>query len=275
MPFSPVAGLRVKRHARAGRIAHVAEDHSLYVDRRTPVTGDVVHTAVHIGARVVPGTEDGLDRFQQLRRRFLRKFFALGFPVDGFEALYQFLHVVYVEVDVVADTFGFLDFVDDLFKPRLGDFHDDVREHLDEAAVRIVRKPRVLRLFCQALDRYIVQAQVGDRVHHARHGHCGHRCGPTRGEDRPCPRTSARSVFQPPHGLENLPLDFVGNPLAGAIIVRASFCRNGKALGDRQSQVRHFRQVCTFAAQQFAHLGVTFKETIDPFFACAILFASF
>ena len=44
-------------------VAHVAKDHALDVDGGAPVAGDIVHAAVHDRARVVPGTEHGLDGF--------------------------------------------------------------------------------------------------------------------------------------------------------------------------------------------------------------------
>ena len=260
-------GIARERDARARRAAHVAKDHGLHVDGRTPVPGDVVHPAVHIGARVVPGTEDGLDRFQQLRGRLLREILVLRLSIDVLEALHELLHIVHIQVDVVLDALLLLDFVDDLLKPGFRDLHDHIGEHLDEAPVRVVGKARILRLLCQPFDGYIVQAQVQDGVHHARHGDAGPAAD---GNQERVVRVAEHApvlLFQPAHGLEDLPLDLIGNPLPRAIVVRAGLRRDREALGDRQPQIRHFGEVRPLAAQQLAHLRVAFEEPIDPFFS--------
>ena len=62
------AGGRVagERHAGAGVLAGVAEDHRLHVDRGAQVAGDALLAAVQLGAQGVPGTEHRLDRTEQL-----------------------------------------------------------------------------------------------------------------------------------------------------------------------------------------------------------------
>ena len=50
------------------------------------------------------------------------------------------------------------------------DIQDDLAEHLDEPPIGVPGEALVLRLLGQALHRPVVQAQVEDGVHHARHG---------------------------------------------------------------------------------------------------------
>ena len=56
-------------HARAGRLAQVAVDHLLDVDRRAPVVGDAVDAPVGHRAVAHPGVEDGADRLLELLAR--------------------------------------------------------------------------------------------------------------------------------------------------------------------------------------------------------------
>ena len=50
------SGRRVpcKSNSRSGCVSHIAEYHGLYVDRGSPVSGDVIHAAVHDSALIIP-----------------------------------------------------------------------------------------------------------------------------------------------------------------------------------------------------------------------------
>ena len=76
-----------------------------------------------------------------------------------------------VQVDPgLGYTFLSLDLIDDLLKMALRNLHNNVREHLDESSVRIVSKSWIASLLCEAFNRYIVQTQVQDGIHHTWHG---------------------------------------------------------------------------------------------------------
>ena len=66
---------RIARERDAGRarVAHVAEDHRLHIDRRAPVVRNAVFPAINNRAVVLPRTEDGADRAPKLGARILRK----------------------------------------------------------------------------------------------------------------------------------------------------------------------------------------------------------
>ena len=149
-----------KGHAGTGGVAHVAEYHGLDIDRRAPVAGDIVHTAVYIGPGVIPGTEYGLHRFHQLGIRILGKLFANGFFIQRLEPFDQFFHVVDIQIDIKFNAFLFFYLVDNFFKFRLGNFHDHVRKHLDETAVGIIGKAGIIGFLRKAFHRNIVQAQI-------------------------------------------------------------------------------------------------------------------
>ena len=62
------------------------------------------------------------------------------------------------------------------------DAHDDVAEHVDQAAIGVVGEPLVAGGVRQAFDDCVVQAEVEDRVHHA--GHRGRGAGADGDEQR-------------------------------------------------------------------------------------------
>ena len=47
--------------------------------------------------------------------------------------------------------------------------HHDIRIHLDEAAVAVIGKAWIAGVGRQRLDGFVIEAEVEDRVHHARH----------------------------------------------------------------------------------------------------------
>ena len=64
----------------------------------------------------------------------------------------------------------------------LRNLEHDVAEHLDEAAVAVVREAAVARARLEPLDGLVVQPEVQDRVHHAGHRELG--AGADRHEQR-------------------------------------------------------------------------------------------
>ena len=64
------------------------------------------------------------------------------------------------------------------FEVLVVDAAHDVAEHVDQPAVGVVGEPLVAGRVGEADDRLVVQAEVEDRVHHARHRARPRRCGP-------------------------------------------------------------------------------------------------
>ena len=97
-----------KGDAGAGVVAKVTKHHGLYTHRRTKGIWNIVHLAIDIGARGVPGEEDGLYRQFELHKWVLgeiRKRLINGnnrLPVLG-------IHV-YVQ-DLAVSRFVFFDLV--------------------------------------------------------------------------------------------------------------------------------------------------------------------
>ena len=85
-----LAGRRITRESDActGSLTHIAKRHHLDVDSSTPGIGDFVLHPVEIGARVVPGTEHGLNCAHKLFFRIIRELrtdfcFILGLELVG------------------------------------------------------------------------------------------------------------------------------------------------------------------------------------------------
>jgi hypothetical protein len=162
-----------ERHARAGILALVPEHHLDHVDRGAKVVRDAVRAPVHLRARRVPGVEDRLDRSGELVARVLREVLSRLQVVDALERLDELLQVVGGEIDVLRDAAPLFQVGDRLLKPLRIDPGDDVAVHLDQAPVRVLGEARILSRLREALDSFIVEPEVEDRVHHPRHGDGG------------------------------------------------------------------------------------------------------
>ena len=252
------AGGRVagKGNASAGVFVQVTKHHGLHVDGGAPAVGDVVHAAIDVGAGVVPRTEHGLNRFHHLSLRVGGEVLALLLLVILFEELYQFLHVVGVELDVVLDALFLFEFVDDDLKLLLGDLHDDVGEHLDETAIRIVNKTLKFGVgiaLDQAGGNLVVQAEVEDGVHHAGHGSARARTDRNEKGLVGIAELLAVDLFDLGQIFVDLGLNFGGNLSSVLIIPGAGLGGHRESLRNRHAELYHLGQVRALAAQQLPH----------------------
>ena len=80
------------------------------------------------------------------------------------------------------------------------DPHDHIAEHGDEPPVGVVGEARIAGPPSKSLDRFVVEPEVENGVHHARHGE--HGAGADREEQRVLgiAQASCRSVSQEPSG---------------------------------------------------------------------------
>ena len=165
------AGRRVAGEAHAGgrTVAGVAEHHRLDVDGGADFVRDVVDAAVLARARVVPRAEHGVTRAAHLRLRILRERLAALLLDDLLVARDGLLQAGLVEVGVDLGAALVLDRLELVLEGVLRDLEDDRAEHLDEAAVAVVGEAAVAGPRLQALDGLVVEAEVQDGVHHARH----------------------------------------------------------------------------------------------------------
>ncbi len=150
-------------------LSHIAEDHGLHVDGSAQLVGDAGRVAVVDGSFAVPGAKDRVRGQPELLVRLLREFPA-GFVFDDLlETADDVLPILRRQLGVDLDAFLVAFFGDDLFKGLIGHAHDHPAVHLHQSSVRVVDKAGVVGQLDHALGGFFIQANVQDRVHHARH----------------------------------------------------------------------------------------------------------
>ena len=170
-----IAGIAAEAYTRCAGVAHIAEYHGHHANCRAPFVGYAFHLAIEDGAFVHPAAEHSADGTPELFHRVAWEIFS-GLLLDGFlEEFHQFLQRLYAQVLVELHILFLLNLLDDgleriyvLFVHR---FHaeNNVAVHLNEAAVAVVHKMRVVGLCHHALRNFVVQAEVEDGVHHTGH----------------------------------------------------------------------------------------------------------
>ncbi len=260
---TPAAGGRVagEGDATAGVLAEVAEDHPLHVDGRAEVVADALATAIEPGAFTVPGLEDGPDRPLQLRCRALREVVA-GLLVDQvLVRLDERSQVVRVQLKVVGRSPCLPEPGHDALEPFALQAHHGAAEHLDEAAVGVPGEALVPGDLGETQDGLVVQADVEDRLHHARHGEAG--SGPDGEQQR-----IVRLPESPPGGpLQDAQVlrDLTGQTLGlGAVGQEGSARRGGDGEPRRYGQPEpgHLGQVGPLATEQVGHVPAALGEVV-------------
>ena len=269
-----VSGVARERNASGRGVALVAEDHALHVDGGAQVIGDLVLLAVQRGTRVVPAAEHGLDGQFQLHHGVLREghravddeagvFHArdvLG--EDLLELGHELLQVLSREVGVGRDAARVLHGRDGVLEQVAIKTHDDVGEHLDEAAVGVPCETGIFRLLDKAVDGLVVQTQVQNRVHHAGHGHRG---AGTDGNQQRIFRVAdflADALFQVQTILVNGVERAFRPRVVGVRVLHARLARDGEPRRHRQTDVGHLGKVGALAAEDGFHVRVAFRDVV-------------
>ena len=163
-------GVASETHTRSAGITEIPEHHGLHIDRSAQHIVDVVDPTIVLCAVVLPGAEHRITRHDELLVRVLGEV-ALGVLLDDFFILLNhFLQGLGVEIGVELGFFLLLLGIEHLIESRLRNFQHHAAEHLNETAVGIGRKTRVVAAFRQRRDALIVETEIEDSVHHPRHG---------------------------------------------------------------------------------------------------------
>jgi hypothetical protein len=249
-----------KRDAAAARVALVAEDHLLDVDRGAPVVGDAVDAPVLHRAAAHPGVEDCADRAEELVARLGRE------RVQGLERRRQLAQGLGVEPAVVIDAAFTFDGADRRFEALGRDARHDVAVHLHQAPVGVPGEAFVAGALGQPDDAAIVHAEVQDRVHHPRHRFPGatahrHEQGVVWVAER-----LARVVLQAPERRQDRVRQTVREIPTRAHVGHAGLGGDGEAGRDAlgAEHARHLRDVGALAAQQIAHVACALRELVHP-----------
>lgn len=250
-----------ERDSAAGIGAEVPEDHALDVDRCPETVRNVLAATVEACAVTVPRREDGEDRLPQLLGRVLRKRTTRTFEDEVLEHFDDPHEVADVQVGVVYDTVLVLDPAEDVFEERAVDAHDRTPEHLHEATVGIPREPLPVGDLGQAEHREVVQTDVQDGLHHARHG-----------EPRPRPDREEQRVVHLSQPLAGSPLEL--RQVLGDLALQArgqltcsqenaaGLRRDGEARRHGQAHAGHLREVRALASEQIGHVPAALGEVV-------------
>ncbi len=127
---------------------------------------------------------------------------------------------------------------------------DDVRIHLDEAAVAVPGEARVAGDCGEALDRRVVEAEVEDGVHHPRHGDAG--AGADRDEQGigRVAEALAANALDMGEAFRHFGAEAVGKRLPFGIVTGAHLGRDGEARGHGQADRGHLGEVGALAAEE-------------------------
>ena len=261
---APLAGRRVagEADARAGGVALVAEHHLHDVDGRTEVVGDLVRAAVDLRARRLPGVEHGSRRALELLARVLREPRADLALVQRLVRLDQLPEVVGGQLDVLSHAALLLERLQLALEHVGVDPVHDLAVHLDQAAVRVEREPRVPGRRREPFDRDVVQPEVEDRVHHPRHR--DRRAGADGDEQRVGRVTEALAgaLLEPGDVLVHLGPELLGH-LARLHRCAARVRRDRESGGHRDAERGHLREADSLPAEQLAAAGSLLVERID------------
>ena len=251
-------------------VVQVTEYHRHYVNSGTPAVRNVVVTTVYVCSRVVPATEYSLDCELQLFNRIRREVCTQLVLILSLELFSQCLQVRSSQFYVELYALFSLHLVDQLFKVLLTNFHNNVREHLNETSVGVIYETLESRIRVasdHSSNYFVVQTQVQDGVHHTRHrSTC---TGTNRNQQRilQIAEFLAVDLFHLCNAVHDLCHDVVIDFTAILIVLCARFCCDGEALRNRQTDVGHFSQVCTLTTQELSHLCITFIEQVNKLLA--------
>ena len=264
-------GVPREEHARGAVIAEVTEDHRLHVNGGAPPVRVAAHLAVDHGARRLPREEHRADGAPELVVWVLRERLPGALQDQRLVRGDEVAQFVRVQVGVAGDAaLGLLRVQQHLERVvleivELSHTEDDVRVHLDEAAVRVVDEPCVARTCDQTGSGLVVQTEVEDRVHHA--GHRNARTGAHGDEQRVVgvAKAGANDLLDLPDALGNLRLEAVRERTTVPVVRVADLGGDGEARRDRDAEASHFREIRTLAAQERAVGGrrLPVSEEID------------
>ena len=180
-----IARISGKGHPCCAVVAHITENHCLYVDSGSPLVGYSFYLSVFNGSFAIPAREYGTNATPHLFHGIFREGLAQSFFNGGFKISYQFFEVGCRDLVIAGIAFGsaklfefFIEEFSDAFSVfgfNAGCFfHHHIGIHHDESAIGIVGKSFVASgCIDQTLDIVFIEAYVEHGFHHARHGFAG------------------------------------------------------------------------------------------------------
>ena len=181
--------------------------------------------------------------------------------VNRLVTLHEFFEIVHRQLGVELDVLLGLELGDFVLELFVLDPHRGRAEHVDDAAVAVIRKTSIARLLRQPLNTGIGQAEVENRVHHA--GHRERRAGANGNEQRVC--RIAELLSRECFGLGECCVDLWNGPfrdfLPLLVVSGADFRRDGETGRNRNADQTHLGEVRPLATEQAFHLAVAIRRT--------------
>ena len=122
----------------------------------------------------------------------------------------------------------------------------DAAKHLNEATIGIIGKARVLAETGQCFDAFVVEAEIQNRIHHARHGKLRTRAHADQQWILPFTQLLPLQILQAMQRGIHLAINFRGS-LALTHVLAARLGLNREAGRHRQSRIRHLGQTSALA----------------------------
>ena len=268
-------GVARKCNACGAVIAHVAIDHGLYVDRRSPISGDIVQTSIDDGAIRLPGAKYCANTTPELLNGIGGEILSRACFYNVFEHIDEGFEVLYGHVEIIFDAVFFFYFVDGGFKgvyfeASSSHAHYHIAIGLDEATIRVPSKTRIVASGYETFCDFIVETEVEYGFHHAGHGDARTRA---HGKEQWVCRIAefaTHHIFELGNVVHDLFFKCFGILFVVIVIIRANFGGDGKSGGHGNAKARHFCEVRAFATEQIAHFcsafGFAIAKEIDIFF---------
>ena len=173
--------------------------------------------------------------------------------VFGSELAIHDFRVVFRVFEFVDDGFEWLV----VFAFALLNSEHDIAIHLNEAAVAIPREALVLGGGGEGLNGLVVEAEVEDRIHHARHRVAG--TGAHGHEEREAfgiAEFRAHDFFHVAHAGFHLGLEFLRIGLFVVVEISADLCGDRESGRHGEADAGHLGEVGSFAAEEGFHFSV-------------------
>jgi hypothetical protein len=219
-----------------------------------------VDPAVVLGLLREPGAEDRANGQGQLELRILGKRLP-GLLVEALVGRDEPAQRRRRQLGVGRGPHAHLGPVEQVVEETAVDPEDDVAEHREEAAVAVPGEAIVPGPLGQPLDRLVVQAEVQDRFHHARHGDPG--AGADGDEERAVgvAEPEADEALEAPEMPLHLLPQALGVAPAQADVLGPRLGRDREPGRDPDSQIGHLGQLASLAAEQIPELARAFGPT--------------
>ncbi len=165
------------------------------------------------------------------------------------------LQCLRVEARVELGFLLFLLGVENFVEYRFVDVEHDVAEHLNQPSIGVISETRVAGAAGESFHALVVQAEVEDRIHHARHRELRARTHAHQQRVLACAELLPLKALQRGQRFFHLAVHFFRHRVV-AHVFATSLGLDGEARRNGEASVRHLGEPGAFAAENVFHLAV-------------------